>query len=170
MLVIGLASCNKPKEVQNDLSDQNKAIVDKFIQAVISGDLKTADNLLADDFKDYGPSHSDSATKTQYLENWKKSWDSVFSTMKYNRQVVFNETIKEGPFKGDWVLEWGDVSATYKNGRLPVTIKFHAVYQVKDGKVNVASSFYNVADIMAQQGFKFVSPEEQKKETAAKAK
>ena len=43
--------------------------------------------------------------------------------MKYNRQVVFDESIKEGPYKGDWVLERGDVSATYKNGSLPVTAK-----------------------------------------------
>jgi|SRR6266850_6814880 len=170
ILAIGLAmaSCNKPKEVRNDLGEQNKAVVDKFIQALITGDLKTVDNVLADDFKAYGASRSDSSAKTQYLEIWKHNWDSVFSTMKYNRHIALTESIKDGPVMGDWVLEWGDVSTTYKNGRLPVTFKFHAVYRVKDGKVNLASSFYNVADIMAQQGFKFVSPEDQKKEKPGK--
>lgn len=170
MLVIGLASCNKPKEVQNDLGEQNKAVVDKFIQAMIAADLKTAEPYLADDFKHYGASVSDSSTKAQYLEAWKKNWEEVFSTIKYKRYVALAESIKEGPQAGDYVLEWGDVNATYKNGGLPVAFKYHAVYLVKEGKVSFVSEFFNVADILTQQGFKFVSPEEQKKETVAKAK
>jgi hypothetical protein len=86
--------------------------------------------------------------------------------MKYDRVVVLAESMNEGPEKGDWILEWGDVSATYKNGRHPVTIKFHEVHRVKDGKIELASAFYNVADIMTQQGFKFVPPGEPKKAVA----
>jgi limonene-1,2-epoxide hydrolase len=168
LLVLGMAACNKPQETQNNLGEQNKAVVDKFLLAMTAGDLKTAETLMAEDFKDYGASHSDSATKSQYLDIWKNNWEQHFSAIKYNRLIAISESFKEGPAVGDWVLEWGDANATYKNGRLPVTFKWHGVFRVKDGKVNLLSEFFNVADIMGQQGWKFVSPEEQKKEGAAK--
>lgn len=162
-LIIALASvviisCNQAPGKSNAMADQSKAFVDKYIQAVCTGDLSAMGDALADNFKGYGPGSKDSSDRAKTLSVWKTNWDSVFTSIKYDRITAQFVSIPDGRAKGDWVLEWGDISGTYKNGMPPVKFAFHGVYKVVNNKIEVSVGYYNVADILAQQGFTFVPP------------
>jgi hypothetical protein len=164
-LIIGFASCNKANEEQKAKDTQNKAFVDKFIQAMVKGDVTTMGPMLTDDFKFFGPWRGDSSTKEKFLADWKKMWDTGFGSMSYKRSVALvenSEKDQQPPYT--WVLEWGDVSMTDKTGLPPATFGINSCFEIKEGKIKTIYEFYNAADIMQQQGFKFVSPLDQKKD------
>jgi hypothetical protein len=164
ILLIGLIACNKAKEEQKAKDTQNKELVDKFIQAMVKGDVTTMGPMLTNDFMLHGPWRGDSSAKEKFLTDWKKMWDTGFGSMSYKRSVALVENSEKGQPPYTWVLEWGDVSFTDKTGLPPATFGINSCYEIKDGKIKTVWEFYNVADIWQQQGFKFVSPLEQKKE------
>jgi hypothetical protein len=164
ILLIGLIACNKAREEQKAKDTQNLALVDKFIQATVKGDVTTMGPMLADNFMHYGPWRGDSSAKEKYLTDWKKSWETEFGSMSYKRSVAFVKNSEKGEPSYTWVLEWGDVSFTDKTGLPPATFGINSCYEIKDGKIKTMYEFYNVAEVLQQQGFKFVSPLEQKKE------
>ena len=164
MLFIGFIGCNKSNEAQKANDKQNLAFVDKFIQAMVKGDVATMAPMLTNDFKFYGPWRGDSAVKDTFLAHWKKSWDTGFGSMTYKRSVALAENSEKGQPVYTWVLEWGDVSFTDKTGLPSATFGINSCFEIKEGKIKTVYQFYNAADVMQQQGFKFVSPLEQKKE------
>jgi hypothetical protein len=157
ILLAGMTACNKADEKQNALNDQNKVVVDKFIQAIVTGNVAIMDSLMAENYMEYGPSRTDSATKTQVLENAKKAWAEQYAGMKYNRWVALAESVKFEEME-NWVHEWGDVSITYKNGTPAVNFWIHGDFKVVDGKIRTYYAYYNVADILAQMGYTFEPP------------
>ncbi len=158
IVLAGMIACNQAPQANNAQGDKNKAMVAQYIQAAITGDNATMGGYLADNYKGYGPSIKDSTDKAGSIANWKKSWDSVYSAITYTRHEAQAITIKDGLNKGEWVLEWGDVGATYKNGSPSVKFSFHGAYRVENDKIVFSVAFYNVADILSQQGFTFVPP------------
>jgi hypothetical protein len=171
IIVMGVTSCDKPTAAPQDetvnsaaVGEQNKAIVNQYIQASLVGDVATMEMFMAPNFKDHGPVKGDTTSRAHYLERTRKNWETTYGSMKYDRIAALSHTEQEGPLKGDWVLEWGSLGVTYKNGRPPVSIKIHVVYKIIDGKISYASSYYNEADALKQQGYTFVPVEDQVKE------
>ena len=156
--LIGMISCNQAPKANNAMGDQNKATVDKYIQAVSSGDLTTMGDLLADGYKGYGPAQNDSTDKAKSLAGWKTNWDSLYSSIKYNRITAQNLSIAEGNGKGDWVLEWANITLNYKDGSPSATFPFHAAYQVENSKIVFSVVYYDLAGILRQRGYTFVPP------------
>ncbi len=168
-LIVALASCSKPTPatdsaqapVVDTLGVKNKELVKKYIDAVITGNTTTMGDYLADGYVGHGPAMKDSVNKQQNTENWKKSWDEQFSSIKYDEVVSLTPSIKpetSARAAGDWVLTWGIISAEYKNGTPPVKFNLHVAYRVTNGKIDMSYVYYNVADILTQQGFTFVPP------------
>ena len=162
IVLIGLSSCNQtsPATTTDTKGDNNKAVVDKFLTAVRTGDMAAVKAQLADNFMSYGPSIKDSSNTTQYIDLWTKRWADELATVTYNRygSVAFVAD------SSDWVGEWGHIDATYKNGTPSISFEYHGAFRMVDGKIAMAAVFYNVADIMEQQGFTFVPPGEKKDE------
>ena len=159
VVAIVLANCTSP-ETPYHIGEKNKAIVEKYIQAVMSGDHQTVSELLAEDFVGHGPYLSDSTNKTQEVENLIRNWKERFKTIDYQPIYSLTNTINDGRLMGDYVMSWGTVKVTYKNGLAPVTFSVHTAFKLKDGKINLIGNYWNSADIMKQQGFKFVPPVE----------
>ena len=64
----------------------------------------------------------------------------------------------DGQNKGDWVLEWGFIKVDYKNGVPSASFAFHGSYRLENDRIVFSVVYYNVADILDQQGFTFVPP------------
>jgi hypothetical protein len=162
LLLMGLASCNQAAPVVNTdtKGDNNKAVVDKFLKAIRSGDIKTASDQLADNFMGYGPSIKDSSNREQFVDLWTKRWETELATVTYGRYGNVAVTIDSA----DWVSEWGRINATYKNGLPPIKFEYHGAFRMENGKIAMSAVFYNVADILEQQGYAFVPPGEKKDE------
>ena len=154
--LIGMISCNQPAStaVTDVKGDQNKAVVDKFLTAIRSGDMKTAGEQLADNFKSYGPSIKDSSNRDQFVDLWTKRWETDLASVTYGRYGNVAVTIDSA----DWVSEWERIDATYKNGLPPIKFEYHGAFRMENGKIAMSAVFYNVADILEQQGYTFVPP------------
>jgi ketosteroid isomerase-like protein len=157
---IGMIACNQPTPVATTdaTGEQNKAVVDQYLTAVRSGDMKTASDLLADNFMAYGPSIKDSANRAQFIELWTKRWETDVVSISENRYGMEASTVDST----DWVYEWGRVTANFKDGKT-AKFDFHGAFRMENGKIAMSAAFYNVADIMEQQGFQFVPPKTDEK-------
>ncbi len=166
LILFGMSSCSGPaKETGNvmvsPMADQNKAIVDKYMKATMDGDTATMKDMLTDDFKDYSPVYGDSSNKAQYMT----IMENIFSTTTANYQQIAELAINVKENKpglepaGDWVMTWGNLTANYKNGHPSATFKYHCVFLIRDGKIALTSSYYDEADLMRQEGYKFIPPD-----------
>ena len=169
VLMIALASCSKPTPATetaqtpafDSLGTSNKELVKKYVDALLTGNTAGMADYLGEGYMGFGPAMKDSVNKQQNLTNWKKSWEEQFSSIKYDEIVSLTPTIKpetNSRVAGDWVLNWGTVSVVYKNGQPPVKFSLHTAYMVVNGKIARSHVYYNVADILGQQGFTFVPP------------
>lgn len=157
VVFMGLAGCT-PHENHDQRNPKNEALVIKYFDAALKPDFETLEEFLSDEYKLFGPAVKDSVDRATFLASWRKSWDEEFSSMTYDRYGTLSTTVEEGRVAGDWVLDWGKWTIHYKNGKPPFTVWFHAALRVKNGKINRQRNFYDVSDILQQQGFKFVPP------------
>lgn len=154
-IVIGIASCTS-NENMVQRNPANEAIVQKYFDAVLKGDLAGMEALLADNYVEYGPAVKDSMDRATSIAEWKKSWEG-FSSIEYDRYAMLSSNVPEGRVKGDWVFDWGRITANYKNGK-QVTFDGHWVFKIENGKIAQQNNFYNVADILGQMNYTFTPP------------
>ena len=153
-LVSGCTVGIKKAEVNIDL-------VEKYVKAVEEKDYATMESLLAEDYKGFGPSHSDSITREAALAAWKDNIENLYESISYERSRNAAVTIKDGSNKGDWVSNWAELVITYKNDRRSVTIWANTNYLIKNGKIVRSYTFYNEADALRQLGYVFINPHDQ---------
>ena len=139
---------------------RNVEIVEKYISAVENLDFDTMTSLLDDNYVGYGPSYGDSITKEQAVISWKQHIKTIYKSIKYNKSRNAAVTIPDGPDKGEWVSNWGELHIVYKDNRGEVTIWANSVYKIKNGKIIKSYTFYNEADALSQLGYIFVKPED----------
>ncbi len=137
---------------------ENQALGLKYFDAVAKGDIGTMTDVLADNFMQVGPGTKDSVSRPAMLVNWKQAWDQEYSSMSYDRYAILTKTVKEGRVAGDWVLDWGKLTMNYKNGKPSVTIWYHSAMRIKNGKIERQRIFFDVADVLTQQGYTFSLP------------
>ena len=139
---------------------ENIATIEKYVSAVESKDYSTMEALLADNYKGYGPSHSDSTDKKDALAAWKYNIENLYESISYERSQVVSVNIPSGPNKGNWVANWAELKITYKDGSGPVTIWTNSNYKMENGKIVKSYTFYNEADALKQLGYENIHKDE----------
>ena len=141
-------------------SEENLALVNKFLTAIENLDTAAMSSLMADNYKGYGPSIGDSLPKSEILENWKYNFDHYYGTIKYLRQQLLASAVTENndAEAGEWVSNWAYCSIKYKDGRGPIYIWVNSVYKIENGKILKSRVFYNEADWLRQLGYKLIKP------------
>lgn len=147
----GLYACNN----NNDQSEANLNIVERYRHAVEAKDYSTIDTLLDDNYMGYGPSVGDSISKQQAVLNWKDETADLYESVEYTLSESHPITIKTGPAAGDWVANWAYLTIKYKDGRGPVNAWVNANYKIENGKIVRSRTFYNEADVLRQLGYSF---------------
>lgn len=157
-VAIALASCMTPASNPDRRNPMNEALAITYIDAVVKGDIKTMEELLTDDYRGYGPGIADSVNKVKEIENWKRNMDSLYVSIKYDRYGTLSTRVDSGRVAGDWVFDWARITLNYKSVEPPVTFWSHAVFRIKDGKINLSRVFYDRHDILRQRGYKLTPP------------
>jgi hypothetical protein len=134
----------------------NIGLIEKYVKAVEGKDYSTMESLLAENYKGYGPSHSDSTNKAAALASWKENIENLYQSISYNRSRMAAVTVPEGPNKGEWVANWAELKISYRDGRGPVIIWANTNYQIENGKIVKSYTFYNEADALRQLGYELV--------------
>ena len=138
----------------------NIGLIEKYVKAVEEKDYTTMESLLAENYKGYGPSHSDSTNRTAALASWRYNIENLYQSISYVRSRTTSVTIKEGPNKGEWVAFWAELKIKYRDGRRPVIIWANTNYQIENGKIVKSYTVYNEADVLRQLGYKFIDATE----------
>jgi hypothetical protein len=138
----------------------NTALVENYIQAVENLDFDAMTEYLDDSYQGLGPSHDDSTTKTEAVENWKYNVENLYESIKYRDSRTIAITENEGVNKGEWVLNWAELEIKYKDSNTPIVIYANTIYLVENGKIVKSHTFYNEADVLEQMGFLFVNPDD----------
>ena len=155
ILLIALASCNKSDTV----GEQNKALVQKYVDAVVKGDTSSLESFLADNFMNHGPARSDSSNRQKQVDFYKKLWKESWASVNFDQAAIHAFTLAPGEKSaGDWVGVWGTFTAKYKNATPSATVNWHGVYRVKESKIDLGFEFFNVLDMLVQQGYKVTPP------------
>lgn len=142
----------------SDHSEENIALVEKYIQAVEDLDHDAMENLLDDNYLGLGPSYGDSIGKAQAVINWKENVDNLYEKIDYTRSRNAAVVISSGENQGDWVTNWAELHITYKDDRGTVIIWANSIYQIENDKIVKSYTFYNEADALEQLGYVFINP------------
>lgn len=154
--VFGLTLCTKENENAMVGNPENEALVQKYLNAIVTGDTNAIGGFMSENFVSHGPGINDSANFSSTVAEYKKNW-KAWSSIDFDRYIMLSHTVKEGRLAGDWVMDWARITVHYKN-KSTVTINWHGVYKVENGKIVEEDVFYDVADILRQQGYTFVPP------------
>ncbi len=143
------AQSYKETVAENPNADRDIKVVTDYIQAIVSGNQDKARSLALPNYKNYGPSLTDSTTLNQDMEIWQQN----YKTQQNRRVTAVANTfrVKEGPFTGDWVSVWGDYSFT-QNGK-KITFPYHIQAQVREGKLVRSRIYYDRLSVAQQQGY-----------------
>jgi hypothetical protein len=138
---------------------ENMELIAKYIQAVENMDFDGMGNFLDEKYMGLGPSYGDTIYKPQAVANWKDNVTNLYEKIHYNRSFLAPVSIKEGPNKGEWVVDWAELHINYKNGGGEATIWANTSYLVENGKILKSITLYNEADALRQLGYKIVPAE-----------
>ena len=152
LLLFLLPACS----VTDNKATENIALVEEYVLAVESKEYSKMEMLLAENYKGFGPSHSDSTNRETALITWKENIENLYESISYKRSRYAAVTIKEGPNMGEWVSNWAELVIEYKDGSGPVTIWTNTNYQIENGKIVKSYTFYNEADVLRQLGYVFI--------------
>ncbi len=158
----------------DNIGEQTKAVVTKFMDAELRGDTAGMSALMADNYIQYGLGVNDNADKAKTLNGVQHHWEAYkYGGKRYKSiETIAVTTTNDGGRgrgKGDWVFLWGDLSTDYPampdygNKATTATFTYHAAYRVTNGKIDTRSIYFNHEDIMKQLGYKYLSVAEQKK-------
>lgn len=154
LLPVVISSCSSV----NDLSNENLALIESYIQAVENLDYETMTFLLDEDHLGLGPSFGDSIGKAQAVENWKHNVENLYEKIDYTLSRNAAITITSGENQGDWITNWAELYITYKDNRGAVAIWADSIYQIKNDMIVKSYTFYNEADALEQLCNVFINP------------
>jgi hypothetical protein len=143
---------------QGDQSEENLALIEKYVQAVENLDHDTMESLLDENYLGLGPSYGDSIGKVQAVENWKMNVDNLYEKIDYTRSKNAAIIITSGENQGEWVSNWAELFIKYKGDKGTVAIWANSIYQIENDKIIKSYTFYNEADALEQLGYVFINP------------
>lgn len=87
-------------------ADENAAVLNNYLDALVTGDLDRARTLLAADYQEHGPGYANPMNAGQAIESWQKSLNKrTDHSITDRRTLAYRE--KSGLNEGDWVMGWG---------------------------------------------------------------
>ena len=142
----------------NNNTQENVALVEKYIKSVENLDYKVMESMLADNYIGHGPSVNDSIGKDETLKNWKYNIEHLYESIDYSKSRNIAVAVDSGENKGEWVSNWAELKIVYKKDKKKVVIWANTIYKIDHGKILKSFTFYNEADVLEQLGYVFINP------------
>jgi ketosteroid isomerase-like protein len=142
--------------VMHPNAESNVKTVRDAQSAFLKGDWAALQALLAPNAKAYQVAGRDSLTGPELIQYWRTDRESG-ATVALGKGLFLPLNMPDGPQKGDWVFEWNQQAITNKAGKKAV-FPYHAVFKIKDGKIEMILFYYDAASIMKQQGWTLTPP------------
>lgn len=154
LILMAIISCT----VKNKHTDENSSLIEKYLQSVQNLDYVIMEELLADNYVGFGPSHNDSINKEMAISNWKNNVENLYESITYNHSRNLASFVPNGDNAGEWVSNWAELTIVYKKDKRKVTLWANTIYKIENNKIVKSYSFYNEADVLEQLGYVFINP------------
>ncbi len=140
--------------VENPEPEVDMKVVVDYVNFCVNGKLDELKAILSDNYIAYGPGPKDSVNTEQLINQWKENY-KVQSNRKVN-QITQTFRVLSGNLQGDWVNLWGTYSFT-QNGK-DLSLPFQLTAQVKDGKLERSTIYYDQVPVLLELGFTITPP------------
>ena len=138
-------------------ADQNAAILNAYLDALVSSNMTQARSYLGSDYQEYSPSHDKPLTGEQALASWETSGlQRTAQNISDRRTVAFQE--KTGPRQGDWVMGWGVYHWKDKAGGVDIAMPYQVTARVDHGKLTETRYYYDRAAARDKMGYISIPP------------
>lgn len=139
---------------ENPTAEEDLKVVSNYLDAIVNNKMDVVATLLADDYVSSGPSHGDTSTKTEEIENWKAA--HKLRTNQKNEYVYNTFRVLEGDYKGDWVSIWGTYTFT-ENGT-EIVLPYQYTAMVEKGKIKSSVIYYDNLAVVRAMGYTLTPP------------
>ena len=138
-------------------ADENVAVLNDYLDALVTGDLDRARALLAADYQEHGPGYEKPMNAGQAIDSWQSSLNQrTDHRITDRRTLAYRE--KSGLNEGDWVMGWGVYHWKEKASGAMVELPYQITAQVNDGKLQEARYYYDRATVRDKMGYAAIPP------------
>ncbi|MEB2777055.1 nuclear transport factor 2 family protein [Algoriphagus sp. D3-2-R+10] len=159
MAWIPLISKAQQPEVTIEFENAATAIevVQNYTAALQAGNVDKMDALLHNDIIVYGLGGGlDSLTKAQHKEYYTTSTSQYKHSL--SNELYLPVKVTNNWNEGEWVLAWGTNTITNKETGKIIEIPYHTASRVVDGKITFVHYWYDMLNILRQQGYEIKPP------------
>ncbi|PRX56104.1 nuclear transport factor 2 family protein [Flagellimonas meridianipacifica] len=142
--------------VENPTAEEDLKVGASYLDALVGNDMATVAGLLADEYIVNGPSHNEKIIKLEEIAQWKEIHKT--RTNQKNKYVYQTFRVLDGDYQGDWVSVRGTYSFI-ENGT-DIVLPYQYTANVKNGKINEASIYYDRLSFAKKLGYTITPPEE----------
>ena len=142
-----------------DNSTNARDIVLKYIKALQEGDVTTMSAQLATNAMVYGLGGGlDSLNVAQHTDYYTNS--TMNYTHSISQDLYLPVKVENNWNQGEWVLTWGTNTLTNKKTGNTITIPYHTVNLLQDGKIIMMRYYYDMLNVLETEGFAVIVPAE----------
>ena len=161
LLMLGSNSFINAQEPNVTLKFDNAEIAEKLIRnytdALQKGDVAGMNAQLHENAMIYGLGGGlDSLNVTQHKEYF------INSTNQYTHSIAGDlylpVKVENNWNEGEWLLSWGTNTITNKKTRKTMQVPYHTVSMISDGKIAMIRYFYDMLNIITNQGYTIIPP------------
>lgn len=132
-------------------------LTQKYTQALQAGDVATMNSFFAPDAMIYGLGGGlDSLTVAQHKEYYTNSTSNYKHTL--SQELYLPVKVTNNWNEGEWVLSWGVNTLTNKATGKTISVPYHTATRMENGKITFVRYWYDMLNIMNQQGYSMTPP------------
>lgn len=138
-------------------ADENAAVLNNYLDALVTSNLDRARSLLAANYQEHGPGYEKPMNAEQAIDSWQNSLNQrTDHRITDRRTLAYRE--KSGLNEGDWVMGWGVYHWKEKAGGAMVDLPYQISARVSDGKLEEARYYYDRATVRDKMGYVAIPP------------
>jgi ketosteroid isomerase-like protein len=156
------AETTNPDEVQVTLEFDNaesaEQLVQNYVQGLQEGNVSKMNAQLADNAMIYGLGGGlDSLNVEQHTAYFTTSTTDYTHTL--SQDLYLPVKVENNWNEGEWLLSWGINSITNKETKNAFPVPYHTVSRIENGKIVEMRYFYDMLNVITNQGFTITPPE-----------
>jgi len=160
LFVLPIFTLAQTSTLEFDNSETAMKLVNAYVDGLQNGDVDKMNAQLAGDAFIHNLGGAlDSLNTMQHKEYYKNSLANY--NHKITRDLYLPVKVEDSWNEGEWVLTWGTNTLTNKTSGTETRVPYHIAIMVVDGKIKTMYYFYDMLNVLKNQGYKMVPPTEQ---------
>ena len=161
-VLLGINGCSQSQNSdQYPYRERDINTVKSLYKAYQTNDMKTAADLLADNYKEFGPAIGDTINKAETIDNNNDVYE-YHSDIQYNDLEFYANDGHKGKH---WVRVYGVWKVTHKETGKTVDVRYYEVFRIdEDGKIAELHTYWDTMDYWKDLDYEVTKKTEENKQ------